>query len=207
VDALPADRYPKGVALLFPGRPAAALPSLQTTPSSHPATIEQPEKTMLILTTNALTGEGDALAFAPWQGPRVLVVLPGSGMPRAALRGLDAGITVIEHLQPARGAAALLVDVMHWLAPRLAGAEGPLLYLDRPADPAFVAEQAELGRSHLHDVASELAGDGRLAMLRLGDMVATSPLLPAFFGFLGTRSIDDATLADLLGDTFARTYA
>lgn len=134
----------------------------------------------------------------------MLIVLPGSGLSRNALRRLNDDFIIIEHLQPVAGVADLLLDVMRWFPSLLAEAEYPLLYLDRPVDADFLAEQANLGRRHAHEVLSELTG-GRLTMLRLGEMVATSPLLPEFFAFLQGRSLDDATFVDLLDNAFSWT--
>ena len=44
-------------------------------------------------------------------------------------------------------------------------------------------------------------------MLRLGEMVASSPLLPGFFGFLNGRKVTDGLFVDLLTHAFPSTTA
>lgn len=161
---------------------------------------------MLILTTNALvTGVGDTF-LSEWPGMHVLVVLPGSGLDRAEMDGLNGRFILLEWLEEPADAAMLLRDVVGWLGPRLRQEDGPLLYLNRPfdmEDEAFDPIQVPG-----HAVQAEHAADGLLLRLVLGEMVATSTLLPGFFRMLDGRlceghAIDDVLTVELLMDTFA----
>lgn len=160
---------------------------------------------MLIINANALAGAQDILAHLSWQGPRVLISTPESGFTPSALRRLSDDIVVIEYLEPVSSAATLLAEVFRLLPWLLAEAEHPLLYIDRQVDADFLAKEAQLGQSLAHEVASDLTDEGRLTMLRLGEMIATSPLLPEFFAFLKDRSVDDTALVSLLDTAFAWT--
>lgn len=161
---------------------------------------------MLILTTNVLVpGVGDTV-LPEWPGLHVLVVLPGSGLDRAAMDGLNNRFILLEWLEQPAAAALVLRDVVGWLGPRLRQEDGPLLYLDRPFDVA--TEASDPAQVPLHAVDGEYAADGRLLRLVLGEMVAASPLLPGFFRMLEGRLcegqvIDDALMVDLLADTLA----
>lgn len=161
---------------------------------------------MLILTTNALApGVGDIL-LPEWPGLQVLVVLPGAGLDRRAMDGLNDRFILLEWLEEPTSAALVLRDVVGWLGPRLRQEDGPLLYLDRPFDVA--AEAFDPAQVPLHAVDAEHAADGRLLRLVLGEMVAASPLLAGFFRMLEGRlcegqAIDDALMVDLLADTLA----
>lgn len=161
---------------------------------------------MLILTTNALVPGLEETALPDWPGLRVLVVLPGSGLDRAAINALNDRFILLEWLEDPATVSVVMRDIAGWLGPRLRRDDGPLLYLDRPFDP--VAEASDPAQVPLHGVQAEHAPDGRLLRLVLGEMVAASPLLPGFFRMLDGRlcdgqAIDDALMVELLADTFA----
>ncbi|MGD9861804.1 MAG: hypothetical protein AB7S99_01205 [Pseudodonghicola sp.] len=166
---------------------------------------------MLIMTTNALS-EGQDCPTADlvddwavetrWPGPKVLVILPDAGLPRRRIEALNKAFIVIEHLRQPAGGGAVLCDAAGWLRSALQQADWPLLYLDRPFDAADLQAQADLGRSLMHDIEADFSGDGRLGLLRLGEMVATSPLLLEFFDFMTERPVEDEMLVDLLRATF-----
>ena len=139
-----------------------------------------------------------------WSGPLVLVVLPGSGFGRAAIETLNESYIILEFLQPPAGIAPLLADVAGWLGHLLRRIDGPLLFLDQPLDAELLATEAARGTDQPEEIHAALDAEGRLTLLRLGEMVASSPLLPGFFGFLDGRSIDDAQFVDLLNHAFAR---
>ncbi|RID90334.1 hypothetical protein D2N39_18385 [Gemmobacter lutimaris] len=161
---------------------------------------------MLILTSDTIADNSDTLS-ASWPGPRVLILRPDTGLSPADVERLNRDFIIVEHLEPAGGAAALLCDALGWLAPLLREADWPLLYLDHPAGAAFVAAEAAAGQSHPHDLRADLSPEGRLLSLRLGEMIATSPLMPEFLAVLRGRPVEDATFAALLHDAFAWTSA
>ena len=158
---------------------------------------------MLILTTNAYRPGSQAAMVPPWSGPSLLVVLPGSGLDRTAIDALNQTFIILEFLQPPSGVAPLLADVVGWLGHHLRRVEGPVLFLDLPMDPEIVAAQAAQGMDQPEAIHAELDPDGKLTLLRLGEMVASSPLLPGFFRFLDGRAINDALFVDLLTHAFA----
>lgn len=162
---------------------------------------------MLILTTNAWLPGPEAPPVPEWPGPHVLIVLPGSGLGRARVEALNQTFIIVELLQPPAGAAAVLGDVMGWLGHLWRAVDGPVLWLDRPLDPEALAEAAAQGRANPHEIRAELTGEGRLTLLRFGEMVAGSPLLPGFFGFLKGRTVTDAVFVDLLTHAFPRISA
>ncbi len=157
---------------------------------------------MLIITTNTLASGLDAGTALPWAGPKVLVVLPESGLAQQRIRRLEEEFVTLEFLRPPGGAAALMATLGRCLGARLREADWPLLYLDRPFTAQEVEAHLEAMHADLHDIAWEIAADGRLAMLRAGEMVATSPLFPEFLRLAGERAVEDALFAELLRDTF-----
>ena len=158
---------------------------------------------MLILTTNACRPGSEAPMVPHWSGPLVLVVLPGSGLDRTAIELLNETFIILELLQLPSATAPLLADVVGWLGHLLRRVDGPVLFLDQPLDPEALAAEATRGKHQPEAIRAELTPDGRLTLLRLGEMVASSPLLPGFFRFLDGRAIDDARLVDLLTHAFA----
>lgn len=158
---------------------------------------------MLIINANAFADAHQLLMHMPWQGPRVLISTPESGFSPGALERLSDDFFVIEHLEPVSSVATLLAETFRLLPWLLA--EHPLLYIDRQVDTSFLAKESQLGQSLAHEVAADLTDEGRLTMLRLGEMIATSPLLPEFFAFLKDRSVNDTALVSLLDTAFAWT--
>jgi hypothetical protein len=158
---------------------------------------------MLILTTNACRPDPQAITVPLWSGPLVLVVLPGSGLGKATIEALNERFIILEFLQPPAGAAALFADIAGWLGHLLRRLDGPLLFLDQPLDTERLAAEAVLGADQPEQIRAELDAQGRLTLLRLGEMVASSPLLPGFFGFLEGRTVDDTLFVDLLTHAFA----
>ena len=150
---------------------------------------------MLILTTNALNTGENVPHWPAWPGLRVLVVLPGSGHDRRAPAVTDDHI-VVEWLRTPESTTLLLNDVFSWLQNRLFEDEGPLLYLDTPImdsdrrrDPDAISSDA---------VQANFDSANHLIQLVLGEMVATSPLLPETLRILAARNVDDVTMIDLL---------
>ncbi|TDK50899.1 hypothetical protein [Antarcticimicrobium luteum] len=162
---------------------------------------------MLIVTTDALPGDlnhsvGDLPEKTSWRGLKALVILPDAGVSRDTAETLSKDFFIIEHLQRPAGSSDILCDALGWLRMAWRQADGPLLYLDRPFDAAELEAQADRGWTRVHDVEADLSADGRLGLLRLGRMVATSPLLPEFIEFMTGRAVGDAMFVDLLRDTF-----
>lgn len=158
---------------------------------------------MLIITTNILASGLDTGTALSWAGPKILAVLPGSGLTQTRIRRLEDDFIIVEFLHPPRGAPEILAVLARRLGGRFRDADGPLLYLDRPFAAAEVKKHLEAMGADPHDLAWEIADGGRLAMLRAGEMIATSPLLPEALRMLGERAIDDALFVELLRDTFA----
>ena len=162
---------------------------------------------MLIMTTNALLSSSQTPMVSNWSGPLVLVVLPGSGIDRTAIEALNETFIILDFLQPSAGAAPLLADVVRWLGHLLRLCDGPVLFLDRPLDAEMLSTEAARGMEQPERIHAELDQQGRLTLLRLGEMVASSPLLPGFFGFLNGRAVNDALFVDLLTHAFSSTAA
>lgn len=155
---------------------------------------------MLILTTNAHPAGSQV---PPWSGPLVLLVLPGSGLDRAAIEALNETFIILEFLQAPAGMAPLLADVAGWLGHLMRRLDGPLLFLDQPPGAGLLTTHAARGKDRPEEIAAEVGPDGSLCLLRMGEMVASSPLLPGFFRFLDGRAVDDALFVDLLTHAFA----
>ena len=162
---------------------------------------------MLIMTTNAFLSSSQTPMVSNWSGPLVLVVLPGSGIDRTAIEALNETFIILDFLQPPAGAAPLLADVVRWLGHLLRLCDGPVLFLDRPLDAEMLSTEAARGMEQPERIQAELDQQGRLTLLRLGEMVASSPLLPGFFGFLNGRAVNDALFVDLLTHAFSSTAA
>lgn len=158
---------------------------------------------MLIFTRHAL----EPSAIVPdWRGLRVLVLRPGDRIAAcdvAADPGTeDSDLVVAEYLQPPAGVADVFADLCGWLRPRLERNEDPILYVDRPVDPVLLGVLSEQGRVESGRIHAEFSEDDRLCLLRVGEAIATSPLLPAFLGFLKDRNVSDRTFATLFAETF-----
>lgn len=157
---------------------------------------------MLILTTDCYRPGSEAPMVPHWSGSLVLVVLPGSGLDKTAIETLNETFIILEFLQTPTGVAPLLADVVGWLGHLLRRVNGPVLFLDQLPDPELVASEAARGMAKPEEIRAELNADGRLTLLRMGELVASSPLLPAFFRILDGRSINDALFVDLLTHAF-----
>lgn len=155
---------------------------------------------MLILTTNALIPGSGADPLPDWPGLRVLLVLPGSGLNRAAIEALNEAYVIVEWLQSPANMVDLLCDAAGWLENRLIQGEGPLLCLDQPVDAMSVAIASHEVQSNA--VQADFDTEGRMVQLVLGEMIATSPLLPAFLRMVGKRAIEDVVFIELLNDVF-----
>ena len=157
---------------------------------------------MLIMTTNVFLSSSQMPLVSNWSGPLVLVVLPGSGIDRTAIEALNQTFVILDFLQPPAGAARLFADVVGWLGHLLRQRVGPVLFLDRPLDAEILSTEAARGMEQPERIHAELDQQGRLTLLRLGEMVASSPLLPGLFDFLNRRTVNDALFVDLLTHAF-----
>lgn len=157
---------------------------------------------MLIVSSSAFEPAIDCAAEYHWPGPKVLLILPGSSLQRKQIERLNKDFIIIEHLQAPGSVAEMLCDMAGWLNVQLHQADWPFLFFGRPFDRDELADRAETCRTAVHGIKSELSQDGQLTMLQLGEMIATSPLFPEFFGHLGSRTIDDTTFTELLHTTF-----
>ncbi len=158
---------------------------------------------MLIITTNAFASGLDVGTVLPWAGPKILVILPGSGLAQQQIRCLEEEFITLEFLRPPEGIVDIMATLARCLLSRMREADWPLLYLDRPFAPPEIEAHLEVVREELHDIAWEVMNDGQLAMLRAGEMVATSPLFPELLRLAGERAVGDVLFAELLRDTFA----
>ena len=161
---------------------------------------------MLIVTTNAFANSIDLGDFTNWPGLRVLVVLPGSGLSRSNIERLNEDFIIIEQLEPVPFVAGLFADAIGWLKAAITADEMPLLYVNQKIDDGFMRQQ--IGRIHqdCHDCSATLSEDGRLMHLRLGNMIATSPLLPDLLSLLRGRDVRDETFVELLTSVFVQVY-
>lgn len=163
---------------------------------------------MLIITSNAITAATDRSGLAAWPQPHVLVIRPGSGWPRAAIRAAEADMTVIEYLQPCTRLVMLLQHVLAALRSTVQPITGPVLYLDEPIGGGLSMQaQADAVAANAHLVQVDPGGDGRVTRLLLGEMVATSPLLPELLAYLDRRRADDMQLAHALETPFLQAPA
>lgn len=160
---------------------------------------------MLVVTTNALKVGAKALPFPSWPGDHVLVALPGSKCDYRALEDFDNKFTVVEWLQEPANAMVVLCDVIGWLERRLNESEGPLLYINQPLDTGIETDDP----SQIPPLAVEATfrSDGQINRLALGDMIATSPLLPDLFRKLNEHAVNDAQFTEILTDLFVEKNA
>lgn len=157
---------------------------------------------MLAVTTNAFSGGSNKNPLADWPEPHVIFVLLEMRIASKAIMDRNPAAIVIEHLQPPKGAFALLEDLPKWLGHHLLDPARPLVFLDRPFEAEELAEEMREGRAHPRGGRGELDAAGRIRLLRLGGMIATSPLLPPFLRFLAKRDVNEATALDLLHTAF-----
>ena len=163
---------------------------------------------MLIVTTNAIPAASDAAAMEGWAEPRVLVVLPASGWTEAELTAIQSRATVIEYLQPRATFAALMGDVQDMMRQTVRPVTGPLLFLDTPpVGDLSIAAQAQAAAGAPYGITADVGGDGRMKRLLLGEMVATSPLLPQLLHHLARREVDDTRFAQALRTPFLQAPA
>lgn len=160
---------------------------------------------MLVVTTNALKVGAKALPFPSWPGDHVLVALPGSKCDYRALEDFDNKVVVIEWLQEPANGTVLLCDVIGWLDRRLNENEGPLLYIDQPFDKGIEPDDPD----QIPPLAVEATfrSDGQINRLALGDMIATSPLLPDILRKLNKHTVNDAQFTEILTELFVGNSA
>ncbi|MBN2631457.1 MAG: hypothetical protein JXR75_13070 [Rhodobacteraceae bacterium] len=156
---------------------------------------------MLILTNTTLGRAAPDPLLAKWPGLHVLIILPDSGADPFIVQKYQNDFIIIEWLQPPKNSAVLLSDVFGWLKNRLGMDSGPLLFLDQPRmnDALPVLDDSLSSFA----VKADFGPDSRLSRLALGEMIATSPLLPDFLQMLSTRDVDDKTLIDLIATELA----
>lgn len=162
---------------------------------------------MLIINQRFLPCWEESNALRNWPGPHVLIIYPDSGLSRAQVVELNRCFIIIEYLQSPINAAGLFGDVLGWLDVLQREDGASILFIDGPFDAGLLAEQSERSAKAPNAVEAEMAKDGRVAMLRFGQMVATSPLLPEFFKCLPDPTISDAILVELLQDIFHWEYS
>lgn len=148
---------------------------------------------MLIVTNKTLQTPISSSILADWPGLHVLVVLPDN--PRLDIKAHQDRFVIIEWLQPPRTATILLADIFGWLSNRLRLDRGPLLFLDRPLAKK---DLRGLKSPNPYGVESDFTADGRMIQLCLGEMIATSPLLPGLMQMLAVRDVEDTTLIDVI---------
>lgn len=157
---------------------------------------------MLIATSNCFDLGGDLSHLLAWEGPSLLVFLPGSNPGRSKLRQLEEDFLVLDCLERPAATSCLLLDILSLLKVRFEMESWPLLYVDRLGDAGFVKAQCELGRRHPGNLEASFSNDGVLATLRLGAMIATSPVLRDVVSFMCENGIDDRRMVGLLNLCF-----
>jgi hypothetical protein len=157
---------------------------------------------MLIATSNCFDPGGDLGHLLAWDGPSLLVFLPGSSPGRTKLMQIERDFLVLECLEQPAGVRCLMLDILSLLKVRFENESWPLLYMDRPADADFVKTQYELGRRHPGNLEASFSDGGELATLRLGEMIATSPVLRDVVSFMCENRIDDRRMVGMLGLCF-----
>ncbi|MCO5161909.1 MAG: hypothetical protein M9939_12275 [Mesorhizobium sp.] len=157
---------------------------------------------MLIATSNCFDPAGDLGHLLAWDGPSLLVFLPGSNPGRSTLLQLEKDFLVLDCLEKPLGGSYLLMDVLSFLKVRFETEDWPLLYLDRPCDENFITEQGKLGRFRPGDLEASFSDAGDLATLRLGEMIATSPILRDVVSYMCQNRIDDRRMVDLFRLSF-----
>ncbi|WYK07120.1 hypothetical protein DWF04_022930 (plasmid) [Cereibacter sphaeroides f. sp. denitrificans] len=157
---------------------------------------------MLAVTSNAFLGDSNKDFLADWRETFVLFALPGSRFAHKALLKRNRSAIIIEHLRPPPGPFALLADLPKWLGHHLLDPTRPLLFLDRAFEVGEVTEEERAGRASPRGVRAELDEAGRLRLLRLGGMIATSPVLPPFLRILARQQVAEAAALDLLRTAF-----
>ena len=70
-----------------------------------------------------------------------------------------------------------------------------------------IAAQAQAAAGAPHGITADVGGDGRMKRLLLGEMVATSPLLPQLLDHLARREVDDTRFAQALRTPFLQAPA
>ena len=157
---------------------------------------------MLIATSNCFDAGGDISHLLGWEGPSLLVFLPGLRPGRPLLRQLEKDFLVLDCLEAPSSTAALLLDILSFLKVHFENESWPLLYVDRPCEPAFVKAQGELGRRRSGDLEATFSNHDILATLRMGEMISTSPVLRDVLSFMCENRIDDRQMVDLLTLSF-----
>lgn len=157
---------------------------------------------MLAITSNAAIPSVEEELASSWNGPIVLVLLPDSIIGSAQTRRLAETFFVIEYLEELGGPVATLRDLLSLLRLQVERGDWPLLFLNSPRDPDFIASQYDLGLRRAHEVDAGFEPSGELAWLRLGEMVATSPVLPDILSFIEEKGVDDTQAVELLKLSF-----
>lgn len=157
---------------------------------------------MLVVTSESLPQDPEGLLACPWHGPRVLVLLPGNELSRVEVRDFATTHYVVDFLQRPASTGALLNDVLSFLRHEVERAEWPLVYFAQPLESGTIDAVARLVVDRPHEVSVAFDANDRLVRLSLGEMVASSPLLPEFFAMMSERNVDDRFGADLLRATF-----
>lgn len=157
---------------------------------------------MLIATSNCFEPGGDMSHLLGWDGPSLLVFLPGPRPSRSLFRQLEKDFLVLDYLEMPSSTSALLMDILSFLKVHFENESWPLLYVDRPCEPAFVKAQGELGRRHPGDLEASFSDEDVLATLRMGEMISTSPVLRDVLSFMCENNIDDRRMVSLLNLSF-----
>lgn len=162
---------------------------------------------MLIATSNCFEPGGDMSHLLDWDGPSLLVFLPGPRPGRSLFRQLEKDFLVLDCLETPSSTSALLMDILSFLKVHFENESWPLLYLDRPCEPAFVKAQGELGHRHPGDLEATFSSRDSVATLRMGEMIATSPVLRDVLSFMCENRIEDRKMVDLLNLSFSGARA
>ncbi|RLL71285.1 hypothetical protein [Paenirhodobacter hankyongi] len=158
---------------------------------------------MLIITTPTFASAPSAGLEAVWPGPKALVIFPDSGLTSQRIRQLEDEFFTFEFLQHPGCVSGIFPILARFMATQFRESDTPLLYLNRPMTPQECEGSLLPEDLGLYDFTCEFSDDGTLSMLRLGEMIATSPLFLALMRVVGEKPVDDALFVDLLRETFA----
>jgi hypothetical protein len=157
---------------------------------------------MLIITMGPASAAPEVLSGVDWSAPRIAVLLPGSALSRPEIDDLLARGHVIEFLTPPDGVLAIIAEICLRLEALFETAEGPFVFVNRPASAGEIAAIIDAATRADHEIRVEQGVDGALAEIVIGAAIMANPLLPRFFRMLAARGIEDRRALELVRETF-----
>lgn len=129
--------------------------------------------------------------------------MPGNGLSRRTVRALAERHYVIDFLERPKSTASILCDVCGFLGHEFANPGWPLVYSAATLPAGDLERVGRYLDSHPHAVDCQMGPEHQLKSIELGEMVASSPLLPSFLELMAERDVDDVLFAELIAETFA----